>query len=249
MLEASGFDFRNRYPQNLVLKIAKHYHVDRDTVGRTAYNISLDLYRTFAPLKQTTATMAVACVELSGRICDQPIPELESGKTYERWTISRPEVMGMPANNTPNETLSDRVESRNAARSFGLVYSSSSIYHCRTRSCSRDIHQYTDCSQSGGVGPPVPTPFPKSQETIFHQWRQGRKRLDRLESQEAPYPDHESSRGGHERCFLTHRQRRLQARAQRRHGALHAQPTTRTGREERRGRVLQGRGRRVRGRG
>ena len=96
MLEASGFDFRNRYPQNLVLKIAKHYHVDRDTVGRTAYNISLDLYRTFAPLKQTTATMAVACVELSGRICDQPIPELEKGMTYERWTISRPEVMGMP---------------------------------------------------------------------------------------------------------------------------------------------------------
>ncbi|CAD6578820.1 MAG: RNA polymerase II C-terminal domain kinase beta subunit [Alectoria sarmentosa] len=93
MLEASGFDFRNRYPQNLVLKMAKHYHVDRDTVGKTAYNISLDLYRTFAPLKQTTATMAIACVELSGRICEQPIAELEAGKNYKRWRISRPEVM------------------------------------------------------------------------------------------------------------------------------------------------------------
>lgn len=96
MLEASGFDFRNRYPQNLVLKMAKHYQVDRDTVGKTSYNISLDLYRTFAPLKQTTATMAIACVELSGRICEQPISDLEAGKGYKRWRISRPEVMGMP---------------------------------------------------------------------------------------------------------------------------------------------------------
>ena len=95
MLEASGFDFRNRYPQNLVLKLAKHYLLDRDTVVRIAYNISLDLYRTLAPLKQTTATMAVACVELSGRICEQPISELEAGQNYKRWWISRSEVMGM----------------------------------------------------------------------------------------------------------------------------------------------------------
>ena len=101
MLEASGFDFRNRYPQTLALKMAKHYRVDRDTVGKTAYNISLDLYRTFAPLKQTTATMAIACVELSGRICEQPIPDLEAGKDYKRWRISRPEVMGMPTFYTP----------------------------------------------------------------------------------------------------------------------------------------------------
>lgn len=101
MLEASGFDFRNRYPQNLVLKMAKHYNVDRDTVGKTAYNLSLDLYRTFAPLKQTTATMAIACVELSGRICEQPISDLEEGKGYKRWRVSRPEVMGMPTCYTP----------------------------------------------------------------------------------------------------------------------------------------------------
>ena len=101
MLEASGFDFRNRYPQNLVLKLAKHYHVDRETVGKTAYNISLDLYRTLAPLKQTTATMAIACVELSGRIYEQPILELEAGKGYKRWRISRPEIMGMPIPYSP----------------------------------------------------------------------------------------------------------------------------------------------------
>ena len=101
MLEASGFDFRNRYPQPLVLKMAKHYHVDRDTVGKNAYNLSLDLYRTFAPLKQTTATMAIACVELSGRICEQPIAELEAGNGYKTWKVSRPEVMGTPICCTP----------------------------------------------------------------------------------------------------------------------------------------------------
>lgn len=95
MLEASGFDFRNRYPQKLVVKIAKTYDVDRDTVGRTAYNLSLDLYRTFAPLKQTTQTMAVACVELAGRICEQRILDLESGKHFEMWHIKRGEVMGL----------------------------------------------------------------------------------------------------------------------------------------------------------
>ena len=100
MLEASGFDFRNRYPQNLVLILAKHYGVDRHTVGKTAYNTSLDLYRTFAPLKQTTATLAISCMELSGRIYEQPISELEAGKTYNRWGTSRPEVMGMPTRMT-----------------------------------------------------------------------------------------------------------------------------------------------------
>ena len=94
MLEASGFDFRNRSPQRLVLKLAKYYRVDRKTVGKTAYNISLDLYRTFAPLKQTTPAMAIACVELSGRIHEEHIEGLESGKGYKRWSITRPQVMG-----------------------------------------------------------------------------------------------------------------------------------------------------------
>ena len=95
MLEASGFDFRNRYPQRLLLKIAKLYDVNRTTVGKTAYNMSLDLYRTFAPLKQTTPTMAIACVELAGRIHDQPIVELEAGKDYTKWKTTRQEIMGL----------------------------------------------------------------------------------------------------------------------------------------------------------
>lgn len=95
MLEASGFDFRNRYPQRLVLKIAKFYNVEKETIGKTAYNMSMDLYRTYAPLKQTTITLAIACLELSARVFGKVVREMEADADYKRWQTSRPEVMGM----------------------------------------------------------------------------------------------------------------------------------------------------------
>ena len=94
MLESSGFDFRNRYPQKLLLKLAKMYNVDRESVGKTAYNVSLDLYRTFAPLKQSTPSMAIACLELSGRILESRVEDLEIGKGYKKWRTTRAEIMG-----------------------------------------------------------------------------------------------------------------------------------------------------------
>ena len=96
MLEAAGFDFRNCYPQKLLLKVAKLCSFDGETVGKTAYKMCLDLYRTFAPLKQTASTMALACVELAARLhgtlvdCDLS----EKGIDYQKWFTSRAEVMG-----------------------------------------------------------------------------------------------------------------------------------------------------------
>lgn len=95
MLEAAGFDFRNRHPQRIVLKLCKRYGVRKETVGRTAYRMSLDIYRTFAPLKQTSPAMALACTELAGRVCGERIEALETGEMYERWKVERGEVMGM----------------------------------------------------------------------------------------------------------------------------------------------------------
>ncbi|KAI9819352.1 MAG: RNA polymerase II C-terminal domain kinase beta subunit [Thelocarpon impressellum] len=95
MLEASGFDFRNRYPQKLLVKLAKGCGVDKRTVGRTAYDMSLDLYRTFAPLKQSSSTMAIACLELSARMHEQ-YAENRLGEDvidYRKWNTSREEVM------------------------------------------------------------------------------------------------------------------------------------------------------------
>lgn len=103
MLEASSFDFRNRHPQQLVIKLAKYYGIQKHSaLASTAYKISLDVYRTFAPLKQTTAVLAFACLELAGRLLNQHNDVIESDKDYETWRISRAMVMG---NINPNPQI------------------------------------------------------------------------------------------------------------------------------------------------
>ncbi|KAI5299874.1 plasma membrane calcium [Ascosphaera pollenicola] len=77
-------------------------------IARLIYKMSLDLYRTYAPLKQTTPTMAFACLELTNRLCNlhanvSPdafdrttaafFDDVDSGKAYATWSISRAEVM------------------------------------------------------------------------------------------------------------------------------------------------------------
>jgi CTD kinase subunit beta len=96
MLEGASFDFRNRHPQKLVAKLAKGYGFPKKTVGKTAYTICLDLYRTFAPLKQGTSTMAIACVELAARLHEADLSSFvgERGIKYKKWGTTRAEVMG-----------------------------------------------------------------------------------------------------------------------------------------------------------
>jgi len=95
MLEASGFDFRNRHPQEFMIKLAKFYKFERTSpVIKIAYNMSLDLYRTFAPLKQQTATLAFACLELSGRLLKEEHEDIWRGTDYASWRIDRGMVMG-----------------------------------------------------------------------------------------------------------------------------------------------------------
>ena len=95
MLEAAGFDFRNRYPQKLLVKIAKLCEFDGQTC-KIAYKMCLDLYRTFAPLKQTASTMALACVELAARLHGSLVDRdlREKGIDYDKWHTTRAEVMG-----------------------------------------------------------------------------------------------------------------------------------------------------------
>lgn len=98
MLEASSFDFRNRHAQPLIVKLAKYYGYERHSaIAQTAHSVSLDLYRTFAPLKQSTATMAFACLELAGRLHGQEKEAIVDGRDYKRWDIERATVMGTQA--------------------------------------------------------------------------------------------------------------------------------------------------------
>ena len=95
MLEASSFDFRNRHPQHLLVKLLRHYGYNKHSaISKTAFALCLDLYCTFAPLKQSTATMAFACIELAGRLHGQVKKEIAEGHDYKRWSIERSMVMG-----------------------------------------------------------------------------------------------------------------------------------------------------------
>ncbi|KAI5283146.1 RNA polymerase II C-terminal domain kinase beta subunit, partial [Ascosphaera atra] len=117
MLECSGFDFRNRHPQRIVIKLARELGFSNNSDGpatpgerpaRFAYAMALDLYRTYAPLKQTSATMAFACLELTSRLCNLASMTMAGGEmgaapsapsnpfseeAYARWNTTRAEVM------------------------------------------------------------------------------------------------------------------------------------------------------------
>lgn len=97
MLEASSFDFRSRYPQELLVKICKRCDLERDPVGVHAFRICLDIYKTLAPLKQTSQSMAIACMELATRLCGgvELAPLIANGTLdYAKLQTTRPEVMG-----------------------------------------------------------------------------------------------------------------------------------------------------------
>ena len=113
MLEASGFDFRNRHPQDLLIKLLKHYGFQKtDPVVKLAYTISLDLYRTWAPLKQTTVVLAFACLELAGRLLGEENTRVWTGRDYREWNIERGMVM---------ETLLDLLELYTHHRSQSVI--------------------------------------------------------------------------------------------------------------------------------
>lgn len=96
MLESAGFDFRNRYPQKLMVKLARALQFSQQNEAKTAWNLSVDLYRTFAPLKQSTPTLAIACLELAARLHGMDAEALvDKGVCrYAKWGTSRGEVMG-----------------------------------------------------------------------------------------------------------------------------------------------------------
>ena len=94
MLEAAGFDFRNRHPQEMLIKFARVFLGINVSVSETAYSICVDLYRTYVPLKQITSAMVISCLELSARLHDEEVTGLESSRNYDKTSTSREDVMG-----------------------------------------------------------------------------------------------------------------------------------------------------------
>jgi CTD kinase subunit beta len=70
VLEASTFDFRSRSPHSTLAKLAKTLggREEIKAVYDIAWTALTDIYRTFAPLKQISATLALAMLELAARL-------------------------------------------------------------------------------------------------------------------------------------------------------------------------------------
>ncbi|TVY23291.1 CTD kinase subunit beta [Lachnellula hyalina] len=94
MLEASGFDFRVRFPHKHLVKLAKASKVD-DDVSKVAFKMMIDLYRTFAPLKHSCAAMSFACIELATILLNkqQDFIRGEHAPSPQKWHTSRAQIM------------------------------------------------------------------------------------------------------------------------------------------------------------
>ncbi|KAK0347894.1 RNA polymerase II C-terminal domain kinase beta subunit [Friedmanniomyces endolithicus] len=101
-LESSSFDFRSKYPHKLLVKVCKNLpeSEERRAVSSVAWSVVTDLHRTFAHLKQSTATVALASLELAAHLqasaagngtslTKEQLQEMDIGK----WSSSREEVM------------------------------------------------------------------------------------------------------------------------------------------------------------
>lgn len=96
VLEAGTFDFRGRHPHQTLTKIARGLgrtaNVQR--VHDLAWTALTDLYRTFSPLKHTSATLAFAMMELAARLLDERTVLAQiQGANLDRWYTTREETM------------------------------------------------------------------------------------------------------------------------------------------------------------
>ncbi|KAK5175424.1 RNA polymerase II C-terminal domain kinase beta subunit [Saxophila tyrrhenica] len=104
VLEAGGFDFRSKNPHKLFQKITQTMPEgedgERNKVEKVGWTVMTDLFRTFAPLKQTDATMALAGLELAANLVATSTPDNTSAirdalRDYDitKWSTTRPEIM------------------------------------------------------------------------------------------------------------------------------------------------------------
>ncbi|KAF2870788.1 cyclin-like protein [Massariosphaeria phaeospora] len=152
MLEGASFDFRSRHPQKLMVKLAKALGFDTHNAARTAWNLSIDMYRTFAPLKQTTTTTAIACIELAARLHTMAAHKfIDTGiMSYGKWSTGRAEVM---------ETLLDLLDlyiHHRASTTVGPLYSLETFLNIRItlnqEASAAKIPRFTLYASDSGAG-------------------------------------------------------------------------------------------------
>ncbi|KAK1755548.1 cyclin-like protein [Echria macrotheca] len=86
ILETIGFDFRGQYPQKLLIKMIRKMFpgddeeskVIKKTFLRNAYDMSIDLYKTFAPIKHSTDALVLAILALTAHLMDKATDKAEA---------------------------------------------------------------------------------------------------------------------------------------------------------------------------
>jgi CTD kinase subunit beta len=97
ILETIGFDFRVQYPQKLLIKMVRKMFPRESSATREegrkflriAYNMSIDLYKTFAPIKQATFTLVLAILELTALLLDTDPERIKEFKSPASWHTQR----------------------------------------------------------------------------------------------------------------------------------------------------------------
>ncbi len=84
-METIGFDFRGQHPQKLLVKMVQSLFPPRDESLKergkrflhTAWDMSMDLFKTFAPIKQSPATLVQAVLELTALVLDEDMARIK----------------------------------------------------------------------------------------------------------------------------------------------------------------------------
>jgi CTD kinase subunit beta len=102
ILETIGFDFRGQYPQQLLVKVVRKLFSGEEakTFMRVAYDMCSDLFKTFAPIKQSTFTMVLAVVELTANLTGVG-QDVVQGLETSQWHTNRGCIL---------ETMSDLLD-------------------------------------------------------------------------------------------------------------------------------------------
>ncbi|KAH0608568.1 uncharacterized protein H6S33_001702 [Morchella sextelata] len=89
ILESSSFDFRYRHAQPLIIKFAKRFNFSKELTQK-AWDISIDVYKTLAPLKATPHALALAVLDLAMRLEGEKI-----NIQYEEFEVTRDSVLSI----------------------------------------------------------------------------------------------------------------------------------------------------------
>lgn len=94
ILETIGFDFRVRYPQKILVKMVRNLHPSDDDRGfiAMAYDMSIDMYKTFSPIKASSFTMVLAILELTALLKGGDVEKIRA-LDLTRYHTNRPSVV------------------------------------------------------------------------------------------------------------------------------------------------------------